>query len=114
MKGKIFYAATFALSAACLVLVALVWRTPMLLSFMLMVNALALIAIGRSFKHDLLLFALSGLLGAGAEAAAVSFGPWAYSFPEIFGIPFWLILVCGTFGVFLARMSDFLREWLKN
>ncbi len=113
MKGKIFYGATLALSVACLGLVALIWRTPELLSFMLIVNALALIAIGRSFKHGLLLFVLSGLLGAAAEAFAVGFGPWAYAFPEIFGVPFWLILVWGTSGVFLARMSGWIREWLK-
>ena len=113
MKRNLFYALTLALSAACMLLASYLWWDPPLLAALLAANAALLIWIGARPKHDLLLFVLAGLLGAGAESYAISRYAWSYTLPWKAGIPYWLILVWGTAGIFLARLSDAIKENLK-
>jgi len=80
----------------------------------LLVNGGALVAIGRDWKRDAMLFAFSAIFGAAAESFVINLGgAWLYMQPHLFGIPIWLPLVWGTAGVFLLRLSDWIKENVK-
>jgi hypothetical protein len=61
-------------------------------------------------KETFVLFILAGISGAFAEVITIYFGVWAYTLPNIIGIPYWLFVLWGNAGMFIYQMS---RE-IKN
>jgi hypothetical protein len=56
-------------------------------------------------KETFILFILAAISGAFAEATAIYFGVWAYTLPDIIGVPYWLFVLWGNAGMFIYQMA---------
>src|SRR3990170_5934923 len=85
------------LSLLSLLSVSLLWRQPLLLTF-ITILASAIMLISWRKKDDLYLYIIVGLSGALAEAVAIAFGAWTYTLPTSIGILIWLPFLWGLAG----------------
>lgn len=83
--------------------VSLFWQSPLWLTLILIIISATMIAIGKN-KKDLYLYIICFFAGPLSEAIAISFGIWAYTSPNIIGIPIWLPFVWGNAAVFIKRI----------
>ena len=87
--------------------VSLLYRSPLILFFLLLVMGLFLVylkyeKIKLSFY---ILFSLSGIL---SESLAVYFGVWKYTNPDILNhVPLWLAPLWGIAALFIINMFNF-------
>ena len=85
------------------------WEYSSLLSlFLLCISVLMFVVEFR--VADVYLYILVGILGALSEVLSISSGAWRYTEPHLFGIPYWLPFLWGIAGVYIIRLSRFLRE----
>lgn len=104
MKGpSTTFIYTCLLAVLILFSVSLFWRNTLWLTLILIIISVAMIAIGKS-KEDLFLYIICFFIGPLSEAIAISFGIWAYTSPDIIGVPLWLTFVWGNAGVFIKRL----------
>ena len=96
---------TALLALASFLLVALLWKSVPLLTFLLATIGGLMIVIGDNFLGDLLLFISCGAMGTLAELLSIHYGAWAYALPSFAGIPLWLPFLWGTAAVFMKRTS---------
>lgn len=96
------FALSCALGLASLFSVALFWREPVLLSFLLLAIAGAMIWL-RKDACEVALFALCGIAGTAAEAIGIAGGAWQYGKVFAFGVPMWLPVLWGIAAIFMAR-----------
>jgi len=89
---------------ASLFSVALLYFRPLVLAIVLLALSAAML-IFNGKKRYLALFVMCGACGAGAEALAIGFGAWHYSFSNIIGVPYWLPFLWGMAGVFMKLIS---------
>lgn len=91
-------------AVAALLIPSLLWQQP-LVAFV----GVALVAAGiLALYQDRVLYAVFvvvGLMGAAAEAVAISHGAWIYSRPQLLGIPVWLPVLWGIAGVTVVRIE---------
>ncbi len=96
------------LYAVCIVLVGLLWHTPVVLTICYM--ALSVIALAKwHTKSDLLFYSVTFVLGPLGESVAVYLGAWKYSEP-LFLIPMWLPFLWGICALFMKNISETLLE----
>lgn len=100
---QIFY--TTFLALATLASVSLFWKNPAAAALLAALAGVLMLAARKSQK-DILLYLVVGVLGASMEAVAIYFGTWAYSAPDVYGIPFWLPLAWGNAGIFVKRIAE--------
>ena len=56
-------------------------------------------------KQNLIIYLFVFVSGPIAEAIAIYFGAWSYSYPFIAGIPLWLPFVWGNSSLYIIRMK---------
>ncbi len=56
-------------------------------------------------RANLLLYFFGFIFGPIAEAIAICFGAWHYTYPFLIGIPLWLPLVWGDCGLYIIRVK---------
>ena len=83
--------------------VVLFWKNSLLLVLLLAVLSILMIGIGK-IKEDFYLYIITFFVGPLTEAIGIVFGAWAYSQPDIIGIPYWLPFVWGNAGIFIKRL----------
>jgi len=93
---------------AVFVVVAALWRQPLLTLLLTAVISLAMNVItGWRYIRSYLICAVLGPL---AEVVCVHFGAWSYAKPQFSGIPIWLPLVWGMAGVFFVDIAEAIGE----
>jgi hypothetical protein len=91
------------LAITSLLLVAFLWRMPIILTSILLVLSFLMILLTPQ-KETIYLYIIAGLCGALAEAFAVWFGAWDYTNPNIIGIPYWLPVLWGIAALFVRNI----------
>ena len=98
------------LLALCTLLIPLFFANNQTLSFFLLLGVSFLMLRIDPVRSQLLLFICVGVSGPLAEAIAIYSGLWTYASPVLLGVPVWLPLVWGNAGLYIIRMSSFLRS----
>lgn len=106
-KQKTFLNALLAL--ATLLLTAFLWRRPFVLVPLLALAGLAMVRIEKH-KSAVYIYIVAFCAGPLSEALVIYFGAWAYAEPYMFGVPFWLPFIWGNTGLFINRLSQFVRS----
>ena len=99
--------AILTLSSVCMF-----WNNPYLLTLILFFFAIVYLYILKS-KEKIAVFFICGILGATTEMVAIYFGAWAYTSPNIFGIPFWLVPLWGIASLFMTELQKSIEESFK-
>lgn len=97
-----------------IIIVSLFWRTPLFLSFLLIL--IALIKHRASpIKKELLWFVISGILGTVGESLIMLSESWSYASPSIFNFPLWLPFLWGLAGTTAITIYTWLsRDFVKD
>jgi len=103
--SRVFHALCYLpLYGGCIALVAAFWRSPVLLTGLLIVVAGAMLLRWRR-PSDVLYFLLAAILGPLGEFVAIGYGAWEYSLP-LLNIPLWLPLAWGIAGIYLKKTTE--------
>jgi hypothetical protein len=84
--------------------VSLLWRTNLLLAFLMLVEGAVALASWHD-AEDLSFLLVIGGMGALAEAAFVRSGAWHYANPSFLGVPLWFPIAFGTAGLIGRHLS---------
>lgn len=85
---------------------------PFLLLLLLCVSILLFLI--KLNAEEILLYIIVSILGPLAEALSISSGVWNYAKPNLFGIPYWLPFLWGIAGIYISRLSQFLKNKLNR
>jgi zinc transporter ZupT len=105
----------YTLSGSSLILVSLLWRYNIVLSFILLGLGISIIFFMNP-RRDWILFTTAGISGAIAEAIGIKFGAWTYTNPT-YVIPIWLPILWGVAALFIKKLSldiKFVLDFLKD
>lgn len=84
------------------------WNYTILVTIILLLFSIVLLWLD-SFRFTKS-FIIAGLLGAIAEAIAITSNPWEYSSPHLFGVPVWLPVLWGIASTSFISISKYLGE----
>jgi len=84
------------------------YKQPTFLLLLLGIYNITTLLYYRSFKLARI-FLFVAIFGALSEIVAVHFGVWTYATPEFLGIPWWLTMVWGHAGIFLAYATRYFK-----
>ena len=88
----------------CILLVSLLWRTPIVLFFCYL--AMSIFMLYRWHRRsDIFFYFVAFVLGSIADIVAVSFGAWEYSQP-VYLIPIWLPCLWGIAALLMKKISE--------
>ena len=65
-------------------------------------------------KDAIVYYVLAAVSGPLVEIVCIYFGIWSYTLPQFLGIPIWLPLVWGLFGLFLKKFQDAYVEFRRS
>jgi hypothetical protein len=88
---------------AAIILVSLLWRTPIFLIFCLIIVTL-LKRIFAPVPHEFAMFSIVGILGPVTESLIMLSGVWSYARPHIFNFPIWLPFLWGLAGTLFVTI----------
>ena len=111
-KKKIKIVMSSLLIALSLILVVTFWKNNILLAVLLLMVGLVTLYIWRE-KRKIYLYIVTGILGGGAEAIAISFGVWNYTNPTFLDIPLWLPFLWGEVGLYISTLILELKQIAK-
>lgn len=102
-------ALNFLLAAATLLLTAFFWTTPLMLSVFLFVVAVVMLIVEKR-RSAIFVYIVIFMLGPLSEALVMRFGAWSYAEPHLLGFPIWLPFIWGNAGLFINRLSFYIRS----
>jgi len=111
-KKKIKIVMSSLLIALSLILVVAFWRNNILLAVLLLIVGLVTLYIWKE-KRKIYLYIVTGILGGGAEAIAISFGVWSYTNPTFLNLPLWLPFLWGEVGLYISTLILELKQISK-
>lgn len=79
------------------------WDNPMVATIMLAVLSVLMLLVDWN-KQNIIIYLFVFISGPIAEAIAIYFGAWNYSYPFIAGIPVWLPFVWGNTSLYIIQM----------
>ncbi len=100
------------LALITLISVVLLWKSPFVLTALLILISIIFILIQKSKKQALIVYIKYGLAGACAEAIAILSGAWNYSLTNF--IPIWLPLLWGIAALFIFSSRGQLLSFINN
>ena len=92
----------YLLSIVPLLEIALLWKYPYLLFFLLL--AIAVFALWGAKKEELLVFFLATFWGLALDVVGVSFGVGTYTNAQLWGVPLWTPLLWGLAALFIKEV----------
>ncbi|MBI5223074.1 DUF2878 family protein [Candidatus Micrarchaeota archaeon] len=98
------------LAFGSLVLVSFLWKSPFLLTLLLLFTASLMIVVSKNLE-DILLFIVGGMFGVVSEAFAISQGAWSYPLPFAFGVPLWLFCIWGIAALYINKLYKGICEF---
>jgi hypothetical protein len=94
--------------AVLLMLVAILWNTPVILTVCYGVMSLVILLVWHT-KRDLFFYFVAFILGSLGESIAIYFGAWKYSKP-FYLIPLWLPFLWGIAALVVKNISETLLK----
>jgi len=87
------------------------WTQPLIMFTLVLIISAFKLWVDRDAAVYYFVAAVSGPL---VEIVCVYFGIWSYTLPQFLGIPIWLPLVWGMFGLFLKKFQDIYVEFRRG
>ena len=94
-----------ALALTTLLLTSVLWRTPLVLTALLIVTGVAIYAL-RPSRTSAWVYVVGFVFGPLAEGVSIRTGAWEYASPTFLGIPLWLPFVWGIAALFIQNSAD--------
>ena len=93
------------LALATLLLTAALWRTPIVLTVLLIATGAVMFAI-RPNAPSVAVYATAFVFGPVAEILSIYTGAWTYESPSVLGVPVWLPFLWGNAGLFMLNTGE--------
>jgi uncharacterized membrane protein YoaT (DUF817 family) len=98
------------LAFASLLTASFFWNKPFVATIILASLSVLMLLVDRK-KQNLILYFCVFVSGPIAEAIAVYFGAWNYTYPFIAGIPLWLPFVWGNSSLYIVQIKALIESF---
>lgn len=95
------------LALATLLVSSFFWEQSLLAAFIL-IGLSTLMFLVEPRLDNIILYFFGFIFGSLAEAIAIHFGAWNYTYPFVAGIPLWLPFVWGNCMLYIIRVKAFI------